>query len=419
MNIYIVISLLILVIIVIGYYYKQASETVIQRDETIKTSEALFNFILKHISSYVLIIDENFIVEKTNYYSVSGTEDTGQPKRVGELINCVNSFQSGCGKGDLCKSCPIRHAISDAFLRGRSFSNLEALVNMRVEEAKSVRCNVTVSGTYIAPRFPHRSKMLITLHDITELKQAQLRLQDALDKTERIEKTKFTFLEKLGNEINDQLNCIIGWANLVSTDHNLSDERRNEYMNLIYEHSDYLSHMANDVLRLARIDAQNIDLHKTSFSLPEFCQDVLMSRMNNTHPNVEMYLDKDLPEILIYTDQQKLYHIIVNLLSNAQKFTDRGHIRLGYRIMEDNMLEFFVEDTGKGMPGSIQAYLFERFFKANTFTDGPGLGLAICKAYIEAMGGTIRFNSKEGRGTRFFFTIKREEIPANDVTLGM
>ena len=258
-----------------------------------------------------------------------------------------------------------------------------------------------------------RPEMLITIHDITELKQAQIRLEDALSKTERIEKSKFTFLEKLGNEINDQLNCILGWTNLVSTDSTLTHKQQNEYMNLIYEHSDQLSHMANDVLRLARIDAHKIDLQMTTFCLHEFCQDIILLRMNNTHPNVELYLEGDSPKLLVYTDQQKLYQVIINILSNAQKFTDKGHIKLAYSVnKEQDLIDFIVEDTGVGMPPRIHAYLFERFYKANTFTDGPGLGLSICKAYIEA-------TSAEGRGTRFHFSIRKEPIPANDVALDM
>ena len=226
--------------------------------------------------------------------------------------------------------------------------------------------------------------------------------------------------EKLSNEINDQLNCILGWTNLVSTDKTLTPNQQNEYMNLIYEHSDQLSHLANDVLRLARIDAHKIDLQMATFCLHEFCQDIILLRMNNTHPNVELYLEGDSPNLLVYTDQQKLYQVILNLLSNAQKFTNKGHIKLAYSVDEEqNMINFIVEDTGLGMPPRIHTYLFERFYKANTFTDGPGLGLSICKAYIEAMGGTIQFTSSEGRGTRFHFSIRKEPIPAGDVALDM
>ena len=154
--------------------------------------------------------------------------------------------------GELCKACPIRQAVTEAFKTKKDFSNLETTVSLRLSDKKTFKCNVAVSGSYM--NIHNRPEMLITIHDITELKQAQIRLQDALDKTERIEKSKFMFLEKLSNEINDQLNCILGWTNLVSTDKTLTPDQQSEYMNLIYEHSDHLSHLANDVLRLARID---------------------------------------------------------------------------------------------------------------------------------------------------------------------
>ncbi len=418
MNDYIIITILIGIILILMGLYLQAKQAVCKKGKEVEVSGALFDFILQHIKAYILVIDRDFIVERTNYYTITNTQDDKQEKRVGELLRCVNSFQKGCGNGELCQTCPIRAAITDAFHEKRDFTNLEAIVSLRVSEKKALKCNVSVSGSYMdVNRCP---QMLITIHDITELKQAQIRLQDALDKTERIEKSKFSFLEKLGNDINDQLNCILGWANLVSSDKTLTDNQRNEYMNLIYEHSDQLSHMANDVLRLAKIDAHKIDLQMSTFCLYEFCQDILLMRMNNTHPNVELYMECDTPKLLVYTDQQKLFQVIVNLLSNAQKFTNRGHIRLEYSLSkEQDMINFVVEDTGKGMPTRIHAHLFERFYKANTFTEGPGLGLAICKAYIEAMGGTIQFTSAEGRGTRFHFSIKREPIPAGDAALDM
>ena len=172
------------------------------------------------------------------------------------------------------------------------------------------------------------------------------------------------------------------------------------------------------MLRLARIDAHKIDLQMVTFCLHEFCQDIILLRTNNSHPNVELYLEGDSPNLLVYTDQQKLYQVILNLLSNAQKFTDKGHIKLAYSVDEEqNTINFLVEDTGLGMSPKIHSYLFERFYKANTFTDGPGLGLSICKAYIEAMGGTIQFTSSEGHGTCFQFSIKKEPIPEGDITL--
>ena len=418
MKYYIIIAILICVILFILYKYIQAKQIISDKKGEIKTSEALFNFILQHIKSYILVIDKDFIVKNTNYYAITDSQNFRQPKRVGELLNCINSLSKGCGNGELCKTCPIRQAITEAFKTKKDFSNLEATINLCQSDKKTLKCNVTVSGSYM--NIHNYPEMLITIHDITELKQAQIRLQDALAKTERIEKSKFSFLEKLSNEINDQLNCILGWTNLISTDKTLTSNQQNEYMNLIYEHSDQLSHVVNDVLRLARIDAHKIDLQMATFCLHEFCRDIILLRMNNTHPNVELYLEGGSPNLLVYTDQQKLYQVILNLLSNAQKFTNKGHIKLTYSVDEkQNMVNFTVEDTGSGMPPRIHTYLFERFYKANTFTDGPGLGLSICKAYIEAMGGTIQFTSSEGRGTRFHFSIKKEPVPASDTALNI
>ena len=186
MKYYIIIAILICVILFILYKYIQAKQIISDKKGEIKTSEALFNFILQHIKSYILVIDRNFIVEKTNYYAITDTEDSGEPKRVGELLNCVNSLSKGCGNGELCKACPIRQAITETFKTKKSFSNLETTVSLRLSDKKTFKCNVAVSGSYM--NIYNRPEMLITIHDITELKQAQIRLQDTLAKTERIEK---------------------------------------------------------------------------------------------------------------------------------------------------------------------------------------------------------------------------------------
>ena len=361
MKYYIIIAILVCVILFILYKYIQAKRIIDEKKEEIKTTQGLFNFILQHIKSYILVINKDFTVEQTNYYLITNTQATDQPKKVGELLNCVNSLNKGCGNGELCKSCPIRRTITEAFKTKKDFSNLEATVSLHLSDKKTFKCNVAVSGSYM--NIHHRPEMLITIHDITELKQAQIRLQDALAKTERIEKSKFTFLEKLSNEISDQLNCILGWTNLIITDNTLTPNQQNEHMNLIYEHSDQLSHLANDVLRLARIDARKIDLQMSTFCLHEFCQDIILLRMNNTHPNVELYLEGDAPNLAVYTDQQKLYQVILNLLSNAQKFTNKGHIKLAYAVDEEqNKIIFIVVDTGMGISPKIHSYLFERFY---------------------------------------------------------
>ncbi len=220
MKYYIIIAILICVILFILYKYIRAKQVISDKKREIKTSETLFNFILQHIKSYILVIDKDFIVKNTNYYAITDSQNFRQPKRVGELLNCINSLSKGCGNGELCKTCPIRQAITEAFKTKKDFSNLEATINLCQSDKKTLKCNVTVSGSYM--NIHNYPEMLITIHDITELKQAQIRLQDALAKTERIEKSKFSFLEKLSNEINDQLNCILGWTNLISTDKTLT-----------------------------------------------------------------------------------------------------------------------------------------------------------------------------------------------------
>lgn len=136
-------------------------------------------------------------MEKTNYYAITDTEDSGQPKRVGELLNCVNSLNKGCGNGELCKACPIRQAVTEAFKTKKDFSNLETTVSLRLSDKKTFKCNVAVSGSYM--NIHNRPEMLITIHDITDSNRLKFAYKMHLAKTERIEKSKFTFLEKLCN----------------------------------------------------------------------------------------------------------------------------------------------------------------------------------------------------------------------------
>lgn len=411
MNSQIMIAILICVILFVIYKYLQTKQIIKRKNQEIETSKILFNVILQHINAYILIIDRDFIVKKTNYYTQTETTDTGEKKKIGELIHCVNSLQEGCGHGELCKTCPIRQAITETFRSKKNFMNLETMVRLQLPESKFTRCNVAVSGSYMDLKDDY-AQMLITIYDITELKQAQIRLQDTLQKTERAEKTKFTFLSQLGTEISDQLSRILEWANLINTNTHLTPQQQGEYIHLIHQQSEEVTLMTHEAFNHARIDSSKIHLQMSTFSLREFFQNILLLRANNTHPNVELYLDEESPDMLIYTDQKKLYHIIMHLLSNAQRFTDRGHIKVAYiPNKKKDIIHFTIEDTGIGIASNIHVHLFERFYKQNTFSDGPGLGLSICKVYIEAMGGNLQFTSSEGRGSRFHFSIKQETLP--------
>lgn len=239
-------------------------------------------------------------------------------------------------------------------------------------------------------------------------------LLEAKKKAEESDKLKTAFLANMSHEIRTPLTTIVGFAGLLAEDC-LSRESKQEYVGYIYKSSESLIAIINDILDVAKIEAGQLKIEKAPFDLNILMNEVfqtIQTKINVHEKNITLHLH--IPEgepIRLNTDEGRLRQILQNLLSNAFKFTTEGSIEFGYIIQDDN-LEFFVQDTGIGIPEDKIELIFERFQKLENGhalnSSGTGLGLSIVKRLVEFLGGNISVTSSLNGGSLFSFSIPKD-----------
>ncbi|MEF8845550.1 MAG: ATP-binding protein, partial [Bacteroidales bacterium] len=247
-------------------------------------------------------------------------------------------------------------------------------------------------------------------NSLEQIKKINNELEQAKEKAEESDRLKSAFLANMSHEIRTPMNGIMGFAHLLKKAPP-SAEKRQEYIEVIEQSGTRMLNIINDLIDISRIEAGQVDIHPSEFNFNE----QLSYLYTFFQPEAEakglnLTVTKPLPDdqTLIYTDKDKFYLVLSNLIKNAVKYTHEGSIHFGY-LQKGKDLEFYVEDTGIGIPEEKQQAIFDRFVQADMSTgssyEGAGLGLAITKAYVEMLGGEIFLESKVGAGTRFSFTI--------------
>ena len=236
--------------------------------------------------------------------------------------------------------------------------------------------------------------------DITERKVIETELLEAKVKAEQSDQLKTAFLANMSHEIRTPLNAIVGFAKILPE---ITDEmERASIINIIDTNSDQLLMLINDILDLSKIEAGTIEFVDIPANLTDLCQNIYCTLIEKTAPGVQLVFEGAFDNLVTLCDPGRLSQVIVNLITNAIKFTKEGFIRYGYRLREDRV-EFYVADTGLGIPEDKLSTIFTRFTKLNSFIAGTGLGLAICRMIVERQHGKIWAESKLGEGSIFRF----------------
>lgn len=250
------------------------------------------------------------------------------------------------------------------------------------------------------------SPLLLSIEwDITEIEKMKRTLAAAKEKAETSDKLKSAFLANMSHEIRTPLNAIVGFSQLIAECTN-ADERL-EYYHIVESSSEHLLGLVNEILDLSKIEAGMSKFDIKPISMDEVCHKVYDMLCLHCPEGVELLYDNSDSSVAVMGDLGRVTQVICNIVSNAFKFTTSGSVRFGYCPTDDNTVEVFIKDTGRGIPPEKLGNIFDRFVKADENVQGTGLGLSICKTIVERLGGQIRVDSEVGKGTTFLFTLPR------------
>lgn len=243
--------------------------------------------------------------------------------------------------------------------------------------------------------------------DITELKKTEQELILAKEKAEESNRLKTAFLANMSHEIRTPLNAIVGFSDLLGE---VEDKKaKEEYIEIIKKNNNLLLQLISDILDLSKIEAEVLDLTLDKTDVNDLCLEAINTTRMKMEANVPVIFENHISECYIYTDKYRICQVLNNLINNALKFTKAGEVRVGYNILENDTIRFYVKDTGIGIPEEKLHTVFDRFVKLNHFVQGTGLGLPICKNIVEQLQGNIGVESEYGKGTCFWFTLPYNE----------
>jgi signal transduction histidine kinase len=238
-------------------------------------------------------------------------------------------------------------------------------------------------------------------------------MQSLKEKAEASDRIKTAFLTNISHDLRTPLNAILGFTQLMSTK-KITDENLNKYCSIIMAQGESLLHLINDIIDIAKLEANEIAVNKKHFNLNELLNEISgfyvnqMKLKDNKQVELHMVIDETLPEN-IYQDAYRLKQILYNLVGNAVKFTYKGKIELGVKKYDSKSVLFYVEDTGIGIPRDKLEIIFERFRQVDDSPTknfgGAGLGLSICSSLVDLLGGHIWVESEIDNGTIFNFIL--------------
>ena len=245
------------------------------------------------------------------------------------------------------------------------------------------------------------------LYDDNSRKHILDKLVETKNKADESDRLKAAFLRNISHEIRTPLNAIVGFSTLLD-EYPGSPEKRKEYIEIISRSTDHLLEIIDDIVEISKIEAKTIRIDRESVDLKNVLRTVYDHNRHTASEKGVILEYKTTQSLTLDTDGHKIIQVLRNLVGNALKFTSEGRVEFGYR-KKITCVEFYVSDTGIGIPVEQQSNIFNRFYQGDSttkrFYGGTGLGLAISRSYVELLGGDIWFTSRLGEGTTFRFTI--------------
>ncbi|HSH02380.1 MAG TPA: PAS domain S-box protein [Anaerolineae bacterium] len=299
--------------------------------------------------------------------------------------------------------------------------------SLPVQRADGTRIPTTQAITIIRNEADEPISIGAIVRDVSDFKQMTYQLKQAKERAIAANRAKSAFLASMSHELRTPLNAILGFSQLMSRDRGLTAEQQDN-LQIINRSGEHLLALINDVLEMSKIEAGRTSLHLTEFDLHrlfEDMEDMFFLRANGKGLSLLLEREPNVPRY-VRADEGKLRQVLINLISNAIKFTDKGGITIRARYHDDNHvhghhhLHVEVEDTGQGIAPDEIGQLFEAFVQTKsgaTSQEGTGLGLAISYQFVKLMGGELSAKSKLGQGSLFKFALDLTPVDAAAVTI--
>lgn len=382
--------------------YKREETRKKEVQENLKREKEFLSFALESGNIFTFRYKEGiFLFDKEFYHFLGIPEEPISADRFHDAIHPDEQADFQLNRYKLDHGFPSRQITRRRYnfnKKGYMWWEFRYAQNQKIKTSPDEKNQVEVNGLCL---------------NIQQIKETEQNLIDARKKAEESDQMKSVFLANMSHEIRTPLNAIVGFSQLLgSTDMELEQEEKTEFINLINKNSDLLLKLISDILDLSRIESGHISFTYEKCNLNELMEDVYNTHRLLMPKGVE--LRKKVPETpaIISTDRFRLTQVLTNFINNATKFTVKGYIEIKYEYSADNQfLLLSVEDTGKGIPKEKVEQVFERFLKLDEFAKGTGLGLAISQSIIKTFRGTIQLESEEGKGSKFIVTLPYEPLP--------
>jgi len=301
------------------------------------------------------------------------------------------------------------------------FKSIQDVINNNVIETIEYVLEVVGKGSCFFEmrmvKLSDNSVMAIS-RDISKQKIAQQRIEEARKKAEEADQLKSAFLQNISHEVRTPLNAILGFSNVLMVDDEISDRERQSYLQLIVRNGQILLHVFNDTIKLSRIQSGLMTVNKKFIYINSIVTDLYRQfifekeQIGKNHLRLVAVKGNENAKFSVCCDGQKIKDIMESLLDNAVKFTREGEVNFGYNIINNGCLEFFVSDTGIGIPEDKFEEIFERFHQLDSSMTreygGTGIGLSLAKDFAKLLDSKIEVQSSLGRGSRFSFVIQVE-----------
>lgn len=364
---------------------KEYEKKLLQTKEKLEEAAKIQNMVLSSINFGLIYTNKEYKVQWESTANLQGIAK-GRKYTPGKVC-----YETVMGRKEPCLRCALSEAMTKKEPIRHEFSEEDITIEI------SAIPIFDDTGTNVQGG-------LMKIEDISDKKRIE-HLMYEVKKADEANRLKSAFLANMSHEIRTPLNAIVGFSNLLSeTDDPLEKQ---EFSHIISTNNDLLLQLINDIIDMAKIESGSLDFVYDQVDVNELMEDICRQMtFKNKSDAIRLSFDQRLPQCMINTDRNRLMQVIINFLTNALKFTERGSITFGYTTDESTgEIRFYVKDTGIGIPEEKKEQIFERFVKLDIFVQGTGLGLPICAMIADKFGGSIGVESCVGEGSTFWLKI--------------